>query len=471
MMKKISLSNHLFFLLFAAGVITSASALIVWNGAIVSEWPEQPAPFLRKTAASTPAKGFGFYPQPCGKIYCLTMIVDFSDEPAKFTVQQVDEWLNDSGADGNGSVRDYYYECSNGAVELINDVAGYYRAKKPRSYYEGFSDYSGATELVKEMIDHFDPEIDFTKYDNDDNGTTEAISIIYAGSGKNWGKGLWPHSGNIGRKCDGVQLSRYNMSDMGKQLTLYVFCHETGHMLFGWPDLYWFGDYCIMGNRMSDTNPQAINDFFRADQGWIPVTDISPDDNRIFTATHNGGGFRLVNPDDPREMYFWSVIRTEGRWKNVRGDGILLYHFNNRIRGNTSGSKRTLYVVEADGDNRLASAQWPNPGFDTNDFFNAETTDEFSAATKPASHWGLRIYNISAAGDTMSFAVGTGIIVSNQLPLPPSTVRPSSSNAMIARYDLLGRMRSCTATKDFFFREIVSGCYVTGKSMKVHHIR
>ena len=473
-MKILPHCNRLFFLLLAAGMMTSVSALIVWNGTIVPEWPEQQPPSLRKTtAASDSAKGFGFYPQPRGKIYCLTMIVDFSDEPAVFTKEQIDGWLNgkDSGSTSavKESVRDYYYECSNGAVELINDVAGYYRAKKPRSYYEGFTDYTGATQLVAEMIDHFDPEIDFSKYDNDGNGSTEAISIVYAGSGKEWGKGLWPHSGNISRKCDGVQLSRYNMSDMGKQLTLYVFCHETGHMLFGWPDLYWFGDYCIMGNRMSDTNPQAVNDFFRADQGWIPVTDISPDDNLAFTAAHNGDGFRFVNPNEPREMFFWSVIRAKGRWSNVRGNGILLYHFDARIKGNTSGSKRTLYVVEADGDNRLASEQWPSPGYDTDDFFSATTADEFSATTKPPSQWGLRIYDISAAGDTMSFAVGTGV-VSSRLPSSPFIVQPSGNSTMM-RYDLLGRALDGVITPDFRRREKVSGWYVSGKGVRVFYVR
>lgn len=455
--------KKIFLLLFITGIYTSTSALIVWKNEIVPAWPEPPRPFLSKSLSSSASasEGFGYYFQPRGKVYCLTMIVDFSDEAAKFTSEEIDDWLNKpeySAGKTNGSVRDYYYECSNGILELVNDVVGYYRASKPRSYYESFSDYTGASELVEEMIDHFDSEVDFSKYDNDADGWTEAISIVYAGSGKEWGRGLWPHSGYIGKKRDGVQMGSYNMSDMGQELTLYVFCHETGHMLFGWPDLYWFGDYCIMGNRMNDVNPQAINDFFRADQGWISTTYIEPDDNKAFTATHNGGGYRYVNPSDQDEMYFWSLITTEGRWSNVRGDGILLYYFNAGIKGNTSGISRTLYVVEADGDNEMANAQWPNPGYNISDFFCAENNDSFSEESYPTSQWGLKIYDISEAGESMTFKVGRGVVDVGKPEMRSEKALCGNSN-IFSTFDFLGRQ----CGKELFVgngRSKASGCYI-----------
>ena len=392
--------------------LQSGFALIVWNGKIVAEWPEEHLAALRKANTRTAAKGgFGFYAHPQGITYALTMIVDFSDQPAVFTATQVNDWLNTPGfsiGGTKGSVRDYYLEVSNGQLDLRNDVFGYYRAKKPKSYYEGFSDYLGSDELVNEMMDYFDPMVDFSKYDNDKNGSTEAISFVYAGSGKTWGQGLWPHSGNVNRTCDGVHVGSYNMSDMGNKLTLYVFCHETGHMLFGWPDLYWFGDYSIMGNRMSDVNPEAVNDFYRADQGWIPTVTITTATNAIYKAGPNQTGFRLVNPAKSQEMFFWSTVKNTGRWSNLLGKGILLYHFDRTVGGNTSGSSRGLYVVEADGNNAMAAAQWPNPGSAASDFFYAPNKSGFSASTTPASQWGLRIYNIGPIADTMTFSVGAG---------------------------------------------------------------
>lgn len=195
----------IFFCLFSP-----AYPIIVWEGKIVPEWPDQLPGSLAKrseSSGSLSTDGLGFYPNPKGTIYGLTMIVDFSDQPAIFTEQQVTDWLNKPGfsmGGTKGSVRDYFYECSNGQVDLQNHVVGYYRAKKPKSYYENASGYETAAELVKELIEFWDASVDFSKYDNDNNGTTEAISIVYAGSGKTWGKGLWPHAGSVGIKKDGV---------------------------------------------------------------------------------------------------------------------------------------------------------------------------------------------------------------------------------------------------------------------------
>lgn len=138
------------------------------------------------------------YSAPKGKIYGLTLLVDFSDQQAPVTVEEISDWLNKEGfnRDGcKGSVRDYYLDVSNGQVDFTNEVFGWYRAKHPKSYYEGLKDYTGSDELVKEVFEYFDSEVDFSRYDNDKNGVTEAINIVYAGAGKTWGQGLWPHSG------------------------------------------------------------------------------------------------------------------------------------------------------------------------------------------------------------------------------------------------------------------------------------
>lgn len=400
-----------------AALASTAHANIVWEGKEVAEWPDQHLYGLGKSSAGAAPGPAGFYPSPKGIVYGLTMIVDFSDSPAKFTRDQVDDWLNKPGfvmGSTKGSVRDYYLEVSNGQVDLRNDVVGYYRAKKTKAYYED----NGASELTREMIGYFDAQgVDFSKYDNDKNGTTESISFVYAGRPKGRGNGaLWPHSGGLGLTKDGVKLGRYNMSDMSDNLTLYVFAHETGHMVFGWPDLYWFGDWCIMGNRMSDVNPQAINDFYRADQGWIPTVTVTSGISAAFKAPMRTQGYRYVNPAKPQEMYFWSNVVNTGRWSNIRGRGLVLYHFDATRGGNSSATSRSLAVVEADGNNQMASAQWPGPGSAASDFFHGGTRGEVSDNTTPGIKWangsgsGLRIHGIGPAADTMLFSVGTGAV-------------------------------------------------------------
>jgi hypothetical protein len=201
---------------------------------------------------------------------------------------------------------------------------------------------------------------------------------------------------------------------MGTALSLYVFSHETGHMLFGWPDLYGFGDYCLMGNYMDATNPVPVNDFFRADQGWIPLTDITASTNATFAATAHETGYRYVNPAKSQELFFWSNSQNTGRWSMLDGSGILMLHYDGSIDGNNPPQPLELAVVQADGKKDLDATTWPSPGSDAKDYFRAGYKAEFSSTTSPKSSWnngsasGLRIYAISATGSEMQFSVGDG---------------------------------------------------------------
>ena len=374
-------------------------------------------PARRPDRCESPSHPIGTYPDPKGAIWGLTILIDFSDTAPAFTKAQVEAWLNQRGyREGglNGSIRDYFFDNSNGVVNFQNQVVGFYRASQPKSYYEADTGYSRASALVNEAVAAIDAEVDFSMFDNDGDGRTEAVSIVYAGPQGNFGRGLWPHAGSINTTRDGVQVRRYQMTNMGTRLGLYVFAHEVGHMVFGWPDLYGFGNYCIMGNASSTTNPVGINDFYRADQGWIPVIDIAPSTNARYYAVPNTGGYRYVNPERPEEAFFWSNVQATNRWSTLSGSGIVLLHFDYEIRNNNPPNPLSLAVVQADGMRELDGEQWPMPGSDASDFYHSGTKTEFSATTTPSSAWndrsasGLRIYEISANGPMMTFAVGSG---------------------------------------------------------------
>jgi M6 family metalloprotease-like protein len=329
----------------------------------------------------------------------------------------VDAWLNEPGfsEDGlNGSVRDYFFESSNGVVDFQNQVVGFYRASRPKSYYEGGEGYSGAGELVSELLAAIDDEVDFSLFDNDDDGRTESISIVYAGDAETWGQGLWPHSGGLNEMRDGVRLARYQMTAMEQRFVLYTFVHEVGHMLFGWPDLYGFGNYCVMGNASNAANPVGINDFYRADQGWIPVIELTAQTNARFYANVNAGGYRYVNPERPEEAFFWSNVQNTDRWSSLRGNGLVVLHFDADIRTNDPPDPLSLAVVQADGQRELDATMWPEPGSEQADFYTGAGNTELSASTNPSSAWndgsasGLRLYDVSASGESMTFTVGTG---------------------------------------------------------------
>jgi M6 family metalloprotease-like protein/MYXO-CTERM domain-containing protein len=400
-----------------------ARATIVWDGKEVVAWPDlQPpanASILNSSILADQALPSHLFPHPSGVVNGLVILVDFSDTPATLSKSDVDAWLNTKGYNMNaltGSIRDYYLGQSNNLVDYQNEVHGYYRAKQPKSYYDSGTDYARADELWNEVITAMDAEIDFSLFDNDKDGKTEAISLLYAGDEGTFGVGLWPHASSSRLKKDGVVLNRYMMTALHSKPTNYVFAHESGHMLFGWPDLYGVGDYCIMANRDADTNPVGINDVFRTDQGWLDVVDIDSSTSAVYTTAPDAPAYRYVNATNSGEYFLWSNVQPTQEWVSLKGGGIMLWHFDNSIAGNAPPATLQLAVVQGGGTRILSATTWPDPGTTATDFFYKGNNSEFGAATKPASVWnngsasGLRIYDIGANGAQMTFSVGNGAL-------------------------------------------------------------
>ena len=396
-----------------------AHATIVVNGKTVSAWPDlepnQPPSGVAFDMVGAP--GIKLFPHPSGIVRGLTILVDFSDQTGAYSKAEIDGWLNTQGYNKfglTGSIRDYFLKQSNGLVDYQNELHGFYRAKKTKSYYQGGTAYERADELWAEVIAALDAEIDFSKFDNDHDGKTEAISLLYAGDEGTYGKGLWPHASVSNDRHDGVRVNRYMMTAMNEQPTNYGFAHESGHMLFGWPDLYGVGYYSIMANRGADTNPVGVGDLLRADQGWVDIVDIASTTNARYQATPNGVVYRYLNPARPTEYLLWSNVQNVGEWQTLVGGGLLVWHFDNSIDGNSPPQTLQLAIVQAGGTRQLSATQIPSPGSAKTDFFAKGVNTELSATTKPASQWndgtasGLRIYDIGASSPSIAFSVGVG---------------------------------------------------------------
>lgn len=104
-----------------------------------------------------------------GEILSLTVIVDFSDAPAPLPLSAYEVYFNDLNwaQDGNSmSIRRYYKEVSFGKVDLKNLVHGIYRAKKTFAEYDSMPYGSGATEILKDVLQRLDDEgFDFSQLD------------------------------------------------------------------------------------------------------------------------------------------------------------------------------------------------------------------------------------------------------------------------------------------------------------------
>lgn len=157
------------------------------------------------------------------------------------------------------SMKKYYSDMSGGKLDLVIDVRGPYTASgTAASYGENVNgnDARPAT-LVGEAIDQAQADgVDFTLYDNDNNGAVDLVMVIHAGIGEESDRAapaaIWSHSwdlssakvhgdGTGARQYDGKWISSYTIqpefNDGPGDSTIGVFCHEFGHVL-GLPDLY-----------------------------------------------------------------------------------------------------------------------------------------------------------------------------------------------------------------------------------------
>ncbi|MDH4178608.1 MAG: hypothetical protein OEV72_13625, partial [Thermoleophilia bacterium] len=190
----------------------------------------------------------------------LFIMVDFTDQACTFTPAQMETNMFGGGASGPGDLDDYFDEISYGSLQLAGNVVGdgggttacVHLANNRDFYNNDGSNPDGDDDLVREAIANVDPGVDFSQYDNDGDGTIDALGIIYAGGGAHDGcatgsntDNLWPHSGGLANpgptvSADGKTVNPFiinsevtyalsNPSNCNQIQTIGLFAHELGH--------------------------------------------------------------------------------------------------------------------------------------------------------------------------------------------------------------------------------------------------
>lgn len=301
-------------------------------------------------------------------------------------------------------------------------------------------------ELVKEAIQWLDSKgFDFSTLTTYANRNILAINCYYAGEPDSaWGKGLWPHQGWIYPKytVDGVYCYKYQMSNIGTSLEIGTTVHENGHLLCSWPDLYDYdgdsggaGSYCLM-SYTNDKNPVPPNPYFRWNAGWVGYTRLNdyPSGSQIIV---NAGSLSAYRWDGTASNEFFMIenIRKTGRWRYMPDEGLLIWHIdtkgNNNYNQMTYSNHFMVSVEQADGLYQLEKNI--NSG-GANDLFHSGWKDKFDNTTTPNSKWwngsdsGLKISNISAVDDTMTFTLGNGSGTPTTTPGQTATLTPTPAS-------------------------------------------
>lgn len=201
----------------------------------------------------------------------LFILVNFSDKSfnASNTQAAMNDMMNAESYTYNGAVgsaRKYFIDQSNGAYTPTFDVVGPVTLTKATSYYgsnkngeQGEDMYAG--DMIIEACKLADSQfgVDFTRYDNDNDGKVDFVYVIYAGKGEADGGAastVWPHNWTLSSaryygnctysasqcKVDGKTIDNYACSgelngSTNRRAGIGTLCHEFSHVL-GLPDFY-----------------------------------------------------------------------------------------------------------------------------------------------------------------------------------------------------------------------------------------
>ncbi|MBU1626605.1 M6 family metalloprotease domain-containing protein [bacterium] len=236
-----------------------------------------------------------------GDCHVLALFIDFPDQPHIFPVDDFQQLLFSLDPENPRSMADYFNEVSYGKFHIIGDAVGWYTAKNERAYYgankdSGSDDFKKVEELVIEAVTAADPYIDFSKYDNDNDGEVDAVNIFHSGKGEESGGSeddIWAHMRSIGsfKTDDSVKVSSYTIQPelyYDDMTAIGIYCHEFGHVL-GLPDLYdsddsssGIGYFGLMGYGGNNTAfgkkmdcPAHFCAWSKEYLGWADVSEIT----------------------------------------------------------------------------------------------------------------------------------------------------------------------------------------------------
>lgn len=371
-------------------------------------------------------------PEPApitGTYVGLCILIQFPNVPGTITQQEVSNFCNQPGYanyGNNGSVYDYFFDNSQGKLRYTNVVTAYYTAAHQQDYYTdpAISYGTRARELIVEALNHLKSTgFNFAQLSSDSAGYIYALNIFYAGPCvNNWAEGLWPHSWGLAadfQAAPGKKFRDYQITNIGNSLTLGTFCHENGHMVCDFPDLYDYGyesngvgNYCLMCFGGPDTNPSQICAYLKYQAGW--ATQLTPlAGSKLVTIAAGTNDFGIYARNQS-EYFLVENRQRQGRDLGLPDVGLLVWHIDELGSNNNEQMTPAQHYECAleQADNRFDLERRANGG-DSDDLFGAPYRVRFAGDTAPASRWwdnsdsGLTIDQISAPGPSMTFRVGT----------------------------------------------------------------
>lgn len=320
----------------------------------------------------------------------LVILAQFQD--VKFSAQGTQEYFsrmfNEKGFSDNGntgSVSDYFYDQSYGKLSYEFDVVGPVTLPNPLAYYGAHDEESGDVDtrdldFAADACTTAQDLVDFSKYDEDNDGIVDNVFILFAGYSEAMGatpECIWPHQWVIWDRnltIDGKRIYKYACSNellwsSGEALNgIGTACHEFSHTL-GLADTYNtmggnspVGQWDVMsgGSYLGEPygscgSPISYTAYERWALGWLEPTEL----NEETTVTdmkpiEDYAEAYVMYNEANRDEYYLLENRQLQKWGKVIGShGLMVTHvdydewawFRNRV--NNDDAHPRFAVVSA----------------------------------------------------------------------------------------------------------------------------
>lgn len=344
----------------------------------------------------------------------LVMLVAFSDLDFRYTKADFEELI---AGENPESARSYFNDQWAGVMEFQIDITDIITLSKSYQYYGQNDAYGLDTyphQMVSEACRLANSDVDFSLYDNDDDGAVDNVFIFFAGPDESEGAGedfIWSHqwylsAGKINLTLDGKKIDNYactaelkakswNRKGIPSDYTIAGignFCHEYTHT-FGIADLY-------------DTDGDGSGGYAEGAWSTIDLMDSGNQNNGGKTPPNYGalekflfgigdayaleeglcrlapGEFRVLPTDDPYEFILVECRSRQGWDQYIGGEGLLVSQLDlsSREAGNSTRQRKVLTYAE-----RWSYNEWnANPDFQGLDILepDPDARATFQAAMK-----------------------------------------------------------------------------------------
>ena len=377
------------------------------------------------------ARTRGFLSDGTGGIrHGLIILAQFPDLSFTFTRDDFERIIN--GADAKTALS-YFKDQWNDSYTFRFDITDIVTLPREYAWYGSNNDEGQDKDPAQMVIDAckaVDDVIDFSAYDNDEDGEVDNVFIFFAGPNESEGAGenhIWPHMWYVQSGAgytympDGVLVDNYactselmldaNRTTFTTLASIGTFCHEYTHT-FGIQDLY-------------DTDSESSGGYSEATWNCIDLMDAGNYNDRGYTPPNysaverwffgmsegrplaegtytlrpvqENGDYLYFLTDNDNELFLFECrnAKDNGWDAHIGGSGLLIYHIDlsEQSAGESSSAQKTLTAwdrwqlneVNANPEHQCVDLIEPDPQARQH-FQNAVKNRNYDAIYLLASH-------------------------------------------------------------------------------------